>query len=151
MNNKNYMANSPSEKLTLTELRSYKCSNNEPLHQTVIDFIYANNGGTPERSVFDYVDHLGVADSGDVLEFLPLYRSDKDDIHHVTECFRSKGRIGDNYIVVARESAGNLVLADKETGNVYLWDHEQEGANSKNCYLLENSLDDFFNKSLYSL
>lgn len=133
-----------------SDILEFKLANNASLHPSIADFLLMHNGGMPEKAVFNYTDLFGTSNAGEVLEFLPLNRADKDDIAHVTSAFQADGRIGMAMLVLARESGGHLVLVHNDTGHVFLWDHEKEEYAPKNCYFLASSLNEFFNEVLYT-
>lgn len=149
--NHNTMVQTTAEKMTQKEADDFYAATKTRLHVSLILFLCVYNGGVPEHALFNYTDLEGKPNTGEVLEFLPFSRVDKDDVLNVTERFQKEGRIGSHFLVVARESGGNLILVDNNTGNVFLWDHEKEEQSPENCYFLgTNSLFEFFHKKLSS-
>lgn len=137
--------------LHASDVSSYNIVSRMQLHHSVVDFLSVHNGGSPSKAIFSYTDLTGECNAGEVLEFLPFCRRDRDDIAHVTAKMQEEGRICSHFIVAARESGGNLILVDNTTGLVFLWDHEKEGQSPDNCHLLSVSLHEFFSHILYAM
>lgn len=110
-------------------------------------FIIRNNGGTPIPNVFGFYDKArSMEDESGVDRFLSIGINEYFSVERHLTVYSD--RIPDDFIPVARDSGGGLVLVKLKGGGVYFWDHEFEAddgeqASEYNVYPVSGSFDDF--------
>lgn len=124
------------------------------LPQDYREFIFKYNGGYPVPDVFGFMDEIkGRMDASDVNRFLSIGIGGYESIENYLNVY--SGRVPCEYLPVAHDSGGNLILIKvlgEGVGGVFFWDHEQEvdsgeKASEYNIY----SVSDSFNGFLSSL
>lgn len=116
------------------------------------DFLKKYNGGYPQPDGFDFASG---DDGSSVDKFLEI--SDSKNASLMTFFNKYKNRIPKNYVPIAIDPGGNLILigVNGEKAEVYFWDHENEVDDGdvpgmENMHLIALSFYDFIN-NLYEI
>lgn len=116
------------------------------------EFLKKYNGGYPQPDGFDFADG---EDGSSVDKFLEVSDSKNEGLINYFNTY--KERIPKNYIPIAKDPGGNLILIgiNGEKAEVYFWDHENEADDGdvpgmQNMHLVALNLDDFIN-NLYEI
>jgi len=116
------------------------------------DFLLEYNGGSPDKTLFHFINYNNKRDSSLINEFFGIYKS------HVNNLLQNIKDIGDRYPLdsfpIADDQFGNricLIVKGKNRGKVYFWDHELEVEIKEtdnpycNMFFIANSFNDFLN------
>jgi SMI1 / KNR4 family (SUKH-1)/Ankyrin repeats (3 copies) len=142
--------------LTAAKIRDFEKKSGRSLPAEYRAFLLKQNGGRPDRTVFNYEPRKGHADGSDVVsEFFSIgARRAENDLSYALETWDQ--RIPERMLPIARTVFGNLVClscAAKDKGRVFFWDHEEEADEGEkpredNLYRAGTSLSEFM-KNLY--
>ncbi len=108
--------------------------------ETYRDFLMGHNGGRPDDDDFEL---------SSVRYFLAIDGKPHHDLEHAWHSY--SGRIPAGLLPIAGDPGGNLILIGlrgKSKGQIYFWDHEEEGSPEAASFLAA-SLEDFL-ASLHS-
>lgn len=116
------------------------------------NFLKKYNGGYPQPDGFDFANG---EDGSSVDKFLEISDSVNESI---VEYFNNyKSRIPENYLPIAKDPGGNLILigVNNTEPKVYYWDHENETEeddipNMNNMHLIACSFKEFID-NLYEI
>lgn len=96
--------------------------------------IIANNGGRPERKVFD----TAVSKGRMIKKLLSL---NYDDVENIWDAYNVMQQENKKLVPFASDPGGNFICFNKDSGEIYLWLHETNTAE----YVAE-SFKDFLDK-----
>lgn len=121
------------------------------LPQPYRQFLLLNNGGRPDKCVFQYQTQDGRCGSSFVDTFFSVYEGEYHNWDSYFDTYKSwRKRVPDNLIPIADDPGGNLVLlsvSGEDVGNVYFWDHHKESRTGEptwdNVYPIAKTFPDF--------
>ena len=130
--------------LTEEELVAFEIRCGSRLPRPYRAFARENNGGSPEPDGFAFADG---SPGSCVHYFFPISGGTKTDrLDYILQLFA--GRVPPNYLPIARDPGGNLILIELGRGGVFFWDHEREAdvgddPTEENIIPIAASFDDF--------
>lgn len=137
------------KQLTLQEIEQAEIRIGKKFPMEYKKFLLEHNGGTPERTEFEFTDTFGEPSDSLIHYFLAIYDEEGYD-NLESECDNLDDRMLPNILPIASDPFGNLICISVEGGDkgkIYFWDHELETveASYENLSLIANSFSEFMN------
>jgi hypothetical protein len=114
------------KKITVEDIKTF-CQNKQIIFpDEYVKFLSETNGGTPEKTLFQWIDIEERICDGHIKKFIPL----KYCIYDSGYYFKTyKSRLPKGMFPIADDWFGNLIcicLSEKDKGKVFFWNHEFE-------------------------
>jgi len=105
------------------------------------EFLMGHNVAIPQRNIIT----KGTL-TASITEFFGLCKSENSDILEVSNTFYN--RVPVTVLPIARAEGGNLICLEKNTGQIFFWDHEEEAEDGHeptygNMLMLASSFTEF--------
>lgn len=110
-----------------------------------VNFILENNGGTPTKVFFDFIED-GSTSQSVVHLFLPIGEQYKENVLNTYQFFLNENSLPKGIIPIGRDPYGNLIclsLLESQYNQIFFWDHELE--DEKNLFFISHSFESFLN------